>query len=170
MSKEYILSRFREVGVVIEGPFELTSGSVSDFYLDVKKAFGYPDILNAIADEISKRLPSSTTCIAGSGFGGLMLAPVVASRSGNKLLTVRDDPKKHGTGSLIEGHVPTERDIVTIVDDVLTTGRSIEKIRDILEGRGILVNLAFVVVRREIPITLRIPYSFIFTLKQVFEE
>lgn len=110
MSKEKIIKRFKEIGVIYREPVKLRSGSTSTFYCDVKKAFGYPDILIALAEEVGKKLPNSITCVAASGYGGLPLAALVSSRFGKKLVAVRDIPKRHGKGGVIDGYVPTNKD------------------------------------------------------------
>ena len=169
MTKKDIVKRFHEIGVVYKEPVTLRSGAVSDFYCDIKKAFGYPDLLNALADEIGRELNDSITCIAGLGYGGLPIAALVASRFGKKFVAVRDKPKKHGKGGLIDGYIPNQKDIIVIVDDVLTTGSSIKTTLETLSlGKGKVESAVVIVKRGEAELT--IPYSYIFTMDELFKS
>lgn len=169
MSKKEIIKRFYEIGVIYEEPVTLRSGISSDFYCDIKKAFGYPDLLNALADEAGKQLHESITCVAGSGYGGLPIAALVASRFGKKFIAVRDISKKHGKGGLIDGYIPNEKDTIVIVDDVLTTGSSIKAtLATLATTKGKIKNAIVLVKRGEAELT--IPYSYIFTIDEILEN
>ncbi len=169
MSKKEIIKRLHDIGVIYEEPVTLRSGVNSGFYCDIKKAFGYPDLLNALADEIGKQLHESVTCIAGSGYGGLPIATLVASRFGKKFIAVRDTPKKHGKGGLIDGYIPNEKDVMVIVDDVLTTGGSIKAtLATLAMTKGKIKNAIVLVKRGEAELT--IPYLYIFTIDEILEN
>ncbi len=107
------------------GEFTLRSGEVSKYYCDIKEALGDPKLLKMMVKELVLRVPKGATCIAGSGYGGITLATLVAYKLGLPLSLVRDVVKNHGTKKLVDGFVPTTRDRVCIVDDVFTTGSSI---------------------------------------------
>ena len=117
----------RNEGVVEREPITLRGGEVSEYYVDVKKAYGNPAILRYMASLICKKLDPDTTCIAASGHGGISLGTAIALQSEHRLTSVRDVPKNHGRGGLIDGYVPGMHDVVTIVDDVFTTGSSLRQ-------------------------------------------
>ncbi|MEK7581917.1 MAG: phosphoribosyltransferase family protein [Patescibacteria group bacterium] len=168
MSKKEILKRLHQIGVINKEPVKLRSGQISEFYCDIKKAYGYSDILNAIADEVGKELNNTVTCVAASGYGGLPLAAVVASRHDKNLIAIRNIEKKHGKGGYVDGYSPTKNDIVAIVDDVLTTGSSIRETFSILSKTGAKINSAIVVVKRgegKIPI----PCRHIFSIEEILK-
>ena len=93
MTKKEIIQRFEDIGVIHKEPVKLRSGETAGFYCDIKKAYGYPDVLNALADEIGKLLEKDITCVAACGYGGLPLAALVAARGNKKFIAVRDKPK-----------------------------------------------------------------------------
>ena len=169
MMRDALIQRLREIEVVHKKRVVLRSGIVSDFYCDIKKAFGYPDILNALADEIGKALPASVTCIAASGYGGLPLGSVVASRFNLKFVAVRGVAKDHGKGGVIDGYLPKESDVTVIVDDVITSGSSITETLSALEKIDVKVSSAIVAVKRGDP-ELTIPYSYIFSIDEIVLE
>ncbi|MEM4496136.1 MAG: hypothetical protein QXM06_02410 [Archaeoglobaceae archaeon] len=51
-----IAKRMIEVGALKFGDFILSSGKKSNVYVDVKLASTYPDILDAITEEIIKKI------------------------------------------------------------------------------------------------------------------
>ncbi|MDP3953872.1 MAG: phosphoribosyltransferase family protein [bacterium] len=170
MTRKQIIKKMLEAGVIYKGPIKLSSKKRAGFYCDVKRVFGYPELLNALADEVGKLLTKKITCVAGSGYGGLPLASVVASRHGLNFIAVREKPKKHGKGGFVDGYVPNKKDKIVIVDDVITTGQSIEKVYVNLKKSGLIsvVNIlcAVVIVRRE-KAKLQIPYKYIFDIREI---
>ena len=168
MTRKKLLKRFREIGLIHKEPVRLRSGAISPYYCDIKKAYGYPDLLSALAEEISKRLPTGTTCVAASGYGGIPLAALVASVSKKKFTAVRDTPKRHGKGGKIDGYIPSKKDSIVIVDDVLTTGSSVKETFSALKKISGRVSSAIVVVKRGEP-KLPVPYSSIFSITELLE-
>jgi len=86
-----------------------------------------------------------------------------------KFIAVRDKPKGHGKGGFIDGYIPNEKDSITIIDDVLTTGSSIKETYEILKDTRENIKNAIVVVRRgdaELPV----PYSYIFTIDEIIND
>ena len=79
MKKKALIKRLHEIGVIMNKPVLLRSSITADFYCDIKKAYGYPDILNALANLVIAKLKKSENCIAVSGYGGLPLGAVGAT-------------------------------------------------------------------------------------------
>ncbi|MBI4017104.1 MAG: hypothetical protein HY363_05425 [Candidatus Aenigmarchaeota archaeon] len=138
----------RQLSIVCRASFVLSSGEKSEFYVDVKKAYGHHGALTLISDELYKTIDENTTCIAAAGYGGLSPASVISSKYGLNLSLVRDRPKKHGLCKLIDGYLPEKTDRVAIIDDVFTTGGSLGKIIKALEPTGAEILGCSVVVKR----------------------
>lgn len=153
MSSE-LLVRLKALDILVPGEVKLSHAGSSDFYIDVKKALGYPEISDLMGDELWRSMQRKPTCIAASGYGGIVLATKITDKYRTsdgqriKLTLVRDSPKQHGLNKLIEGHVPTREDLVAIVDDVLTTGGSIRKVVEILAETHARMLGAYIVVKR----------------------
>ena len=130
------------------GNFTLRSGVISNYYCDVKEAIGYPKILNKMVSELLKLIPKNCTCIAGSGYGGITLASLVANKKRLPLILVRDKVKNHGTKKSIDGYIPNKNDVVCIVDDVFTTGSSITNTKEKLTSLGVKFTKSVVVLNR----------------------
>lgn len=166
MNKKILLKKLLEMEIIHKEPVVLRSGKVSEFYCDIKKAFGNAEILNGLSYQIGRLLPKSITVIAASGYGGLPLAAVVCSRFNKRFCAVRSKEKGHGKGGLVDGYVPTKKDRVVIVDDVLTSGSSIREVLGVLKGINIKVSLVVVVVKRA-NAKLPIRYKYLFDIKEI---
>lgn len=113
--------------------FTLSTGAQSGFYFDLKAATLDGECLNLIVDEVLERiylLPEIPTAIGGLTIGADFVTSAVvaqAYRVGHPTVSgsiVRKEPKKHGTRNKIENELPEGTKIV-VIDDVITTGRSI---------------------------------------------
>lgn len=171
--KEKIIKRFNEIGLIYFKPVKLTSGIKSSFYCNIKKAYGYPDILKGIVKlakfNIPKKILNKINCVAGYGYGGLPLASLISTALNKKLILVRDKPKKHGKKGLIDGYQPNPKDFVLLVDDVLTTGSSIKKAISVLKKTKCKILGALVVVKRG-EAKLPIPYFYIFSIEELVKN
>lgn len=147
-----IIEKLSADGVIEYGSVELASGQVSDYYVDIKETFGNPAKYMRLYVEYIKLVfgfgISGFTCVAGSGNGGVPLATSLAYDLGIKLCILRDKPKNHGKPGLIDGHVPNKNDVVFVVDDVFTTGESIEKMLETLRKNSPKIGSVFVVCNR----------------------
>ena len=65
-----LLKHLRDLRLVHRGDVELANAGKSDFYIDVKKAFGPAHIHGHICEELHKRIPRDVNVVAGSGHGG----------------------------------------------------------------------------------------------------
>jgi len=152
-------NRYPELARVLEhkslqrGRFVLSSGRVSDYYIDGKLTCFDPEgsalIVEAILAEVAD-LPIDA--IGGMDMGATPVVGAVANRSfyvGRPLPTfvVRKDVKEHGTKKRIEGQFKASWK-VAIVDDVVTTGDSILKAIDAVEQGGGQVLLAISILDR----------------------
>ena len=64
-------------------------------------------------------------------------------------LIVRKEAKGHGTQAWIEGLLPPEGTIITVLEDVITTGGSAIKAVEKLRDAGYVVNTVVAIVDRQ---------------------
>jgi orotate phosphoribosyltransferase len=126
----YLIKLLKKEKIIKLGDFTLRSGIKSNYYCDIKEAFGNPITLKTIVNQLVKVVPGNVTCIAGSGYGGITLASLVSYKLKMPLVLVRDKVKDHGTKKVIDGYTPNNKDVVCIIDDVFTTGSSIKDTKD----------------------------------------
>jgi orotate phosphoribosyltransferase len=136
------------IGAIKFGDFTLSSGGKSPYYVDLRLAPSYPEVLDRLGDlyvEVVKNeiQPNwSIARIAGVPTAGLPIATVVSQKMRIPLIYVRKERRTHGLGKTIEGVVNAD-DNVLLVDDIITTGHSTIEEAEILRNR---VNVKHVVV------------------------
>lgn len=161
MSKEILLQKLRDANIVSIGNVTLRAGEIANYYIDVKESFGNPALLLYMAKEVTDALDSQTTSIAAQGYGGIPLGVVVSQLSYLPLSLVRDKVKNHGTSNIIDGYKPSNEDLVTIVDDVFTSGNSLRHTAQIIEHVGAVVLGCQIVIARNDPIDFVYPVNYL---------
>ncbi|MCL4314525.1 MAG: orotate phosphoribosyltransferase [Candidatus Thermoplasmatota archaeon] len=130
---------------VLFGNFKLTSGKESDVYVDIKKAYTDPVVLQRIATGIIHVL--KTDMIAGVELGAIPIIAAVSVIGSVPFIMIRKE-REHGTKELVIGPEPAGMK-VTIIEDVVTTGGSVLKAAESLRSKGALVSEVICVVDRE---------------------
>lgn len=147
-SRVELIERLKQIDIIYPEEVELKHAGISNFYVDVKKAYGYPDVMKLIYSAVWEQMDKRTTCIAAAGYGGIPLGKDLSSTYNLHLSMVRDEEKKHGKKGWIDGYVPREEDKISIVDDVFTTGGSLKKIIEIVKQTKAQILSCHVVVKR----------------------
>lgn len=107
-------------------PFTWASGWNSPIYCDNRKILSYPKIRTFIRQQfvlaIEEFFPK-VEVIAGVATGGIAIGALVAEEMGLPFVYVRAAAKGHGLQNMIEGEVPTDKNVV-IIEDLISTGGS----------------------------------------------
>ncbi|MFH1607994.1 MAG: hypothetical protein ABIA78_02575 [archaeon] len=143
-----LINQLNIVKVIKKGDIVLSHGEETNFYIDIKKAYGYPSARKLICDYLCESLDKRVNCVAGSGHGGISPASIIADRLGIHLTLIRKQTKGYGLDSIIDGYVPTPSDFVSIIDDVFTTGGTLRGIIEVLEPTGTDILDCLVIVKR----------------------
>ena len=145
-----------------DGPYTLASGRQANYYYDGKGATHYGPaawlIGNALLDIV---LDSGAEAVGGLELGAVPISDAVGIAAwvsrGVALPTfvVRKSAKTHGTGlNVSEANMPDGSRLlrpgrrVAIVDDVITTGGSIQKAIDTVREMGCIVTVVAALVER----------------------
>ena len=160
-------------------PFTLASGEKSPYYLDCRKITLYSPSFSLIGSLFWEEIRFlNIQAVVGMSIGadpivGAILAK--AAEEGVELegLLVRKEPKKYGTGKLIEGNVVSGQRVV-VVEDVVTTGGSVLKAVKAAEDAGLSVAKVIALVDREAGgreniETQGYPFISFFTLSEIIE-
>lgn len=120
-----MIKRLADIGAVKFGAFKLSSGLESPFYVDLRSVLGEPELFQWVIERYEAVLSRlEFDVIIGVATGGIPYASVLGYRLKKPVGYVRDEAKGYGTGRQIEGaDVAGKR--VAVVDDVLTTGKSV---------------------------------------------
>ncbi|MDP3975748.1 MAG: orotate phosphoribosyltransferase [bacterium] len=135
------------VKISINPPFTWVSGIKSPIYCDNRKLISFPDVRETIVSEFiiaaGKYHPE---VIAGTATAGIPWAAFVAYQMKLPMVYVRPEPKGHGTGKQVEGHLDTGKRVLLIEDLVSTGGSSINSAEALRrEGQSDVVGVLAIV-------------------------
>ena len=136
------------------GDFSLASGKKSSHYVNCKPVTLSGEGLLSISSLFLKQIDDRDSGVAGLTLGADPLVSgvvMLAAQSGIDLsgLIVRKEAKGHGTGAWLEGPLPPKGSVITVLEDVVTTGSSSLKAVEKLRTEGYLVNRVLAIVDRE---------------------
>lgn len=130
-----------DAGAVTVDPasgFVWSSGLRAPLYCDHRLLTGRPDlrapVSDALVDLVGRHFPDAEG-IAGVAQAAIPWAAWVADKVGLPLLAVRRRPKRHGQQRQVEGGLETISNVV-IVEDVLSTGSSVERVAAAIRDTG----------------------------------
>lgn len=129
-------------------PFTLKSGEQSPYYFDMRLAISYPEIVKRIITAINNVLNGKVIeRVCGVPLGGVPYASAYSMQYNIPQLLCREEAKEHGNQSHISGYY-RPGDIVLLIEDVVTTGKSIYNIAQILQNAGLVVIQFCIIIRR----------------------
>ncbi|SDW03365.1 orotate phosphoribosyltransferase [Marinococcus luteus] len=142
MQNEALLSRdlltIEAVTLRPDEPFTWSSGIRSPIYCDNRLTLSYPDVRTRVAEGLAELIRTNypdATIVAGTATAGIAHAALAADKLGLPMCYVRGSSKSHGKGNQIEGRV-TPEDKVVIVEDLISTGKSMITVQQALLDAG----------------------------------
>jgi len=141
------------IGAIQFGAFKLTSGKISPYYIDLRIVPSFPDAFHKICN-ICVRFVKSTVGekkfdrIVGIPVAGIPFAAIVAYEMGKPFLYTRRGVRLHGRQRRIEGVLAPGNRII-LIDDLITTGLSLEEAAKALTAEGGVVTDAVVLIDRQ---------------------
>ncbi len=136
------------------GNFTLASGRHSRHYVNCKPVSLSGSGLALLCPAMLALVEADAAAVGGLTLGadplvsGVAFAAALEGRSLNALI-VRKQAKGHGTGAWLEGPLPNKGALVTVLEDVVTTGGSSIKAVEQLRAAGYTVNRVVTIVDRE---------------------
>ena len=136
--RKCLVERARQIGALKRGEYTLRNGSMTDTYFDGRMLTMDPCAANLIGQLILPMVRAAgAQAVGGPAVSAVPIATAVSMKSWTESLknpsekpipafTVRTEPKDHGTKKLIDGPIP-RRSRVALVDDTMTTGRSLQE-------------------------------------------
>ena len=138
-----------------KGAYILSSGKRSEHYVNCKPVTLSCEGNALLSHLMIKEIEDKAVAVGGVTLGADPLVCGVAQRayySGNRhvdALIIRKNPKGYGTKEVIEGNKPPEGSLVTVLEDVTTTGSSAIKAVNVLRDAGYIVNRVIAIVDRQ---------------------
>ncbi len=146
--KEFFLECYK-LGIIKFGRFTLKSGIESPFYVDLRPLASDPKILKKLANYLLEMLPlDNFDIICGVPYAALPMATAMSLESYLPLIIKRKEAKAYGTKKLIEGIYEKGQNCL-LVEDVITSGKSLVETIEEVENEGIKVSDIVVVLDRQ---------------------
>ena len=136
------------------GQYTLSSGKDSEHYVNCKPVTLSCEGNALLSHLMIQCIESKAVAVGGLTLGADPLVCGIAQKAYYKCdrhidaLIIRKNPKGYGTKEVIEGNKPPQGSIVTVLEDVTTTGGSAMKAVDKLRDAGYTVNRVVTIVDR----------------------
>ena len=136
------------------GDFSLSSGRKSKHYVNCKPVTLSGLGLSLLSIALLDNVEENSLAVAGLTLGADPLVSAVAMKAAQinrhlDALIVRKEAKGHGTGAWLEGPLPPKGSLITVLEDVVTTGGSSLKAVTQLREAGFLVKRVVTIVDRQ---------------------
>lgn len=137
-----------------EGDFTLSSGQKSTYYINGKQVTLHAQGALMVARLLLAMLPPGTVAVGGLTLGAdpmVSAVSIVGAYEHQPVtpLIIRKEAKGHGTRAYIEGPDLPAGSLVTILEDVVTTGASAMQAVERLRAAGYVVNDILALVDRQ---------------------
>ena len=136
------------------GQFTLSSGKESEHYVNCKPVTLSCEGNALLSHLMIKEVEKNAVAVGGLTLGADPLVCGIAQKAyykGNRhidALIIRKNPKGYGTKEVIEGNKPKKGSVVTVLEDVTTTGGSALTAVNVLRDAGYVVNRVVSIVDR----------------------
>ena len=135
-----MIDKFKEKGIIESGTFHLKSGLISNTYINLKKIISYPDLHLQLCNEIFNKInKEENILICGTPYGAVPFASYISIKNDIPMIFLRKGQKEYGTNQLIEGEF-TEGQKVILIEDVITSGKSVIDAAEKLEENGLFIS------------------------------
>lgn len=129
-----ILQLLEKTEAVLKGHFCLTSGLHSDIYFQCAKLYQYPDVTAEIGKMLAENLKGlEFDTVIAPAVGAVIIGYETAKQAGKRNLFVE---RKDGEMQLRRGYSLKKGEKVVIIEDVITTARTIRETQEAIKDFG----------------------------------
>lgn len=144
-----IAAEIEQSGAIKRGQFQLSDGTMTDYYIDKYVFETRPLLLKAVRNALIEHLDEqSFQIVAGPALGAVPIVTAVSLELGVDAVFVRKSTGLRGTQARIEGDVDKGKRAI-IIEDVTMTGKTAIESAQILEAAGGIVEAVVAVVDRD---------------------
>ncbi|HVP90166.1 MAG TPA: orotate phosphoribosyltransferase [Terriglobales bacterium] len=145
---QLVLSLFKECDALLQGHFKLTSGKHSEWYFEkirlIEKPAALEKIVDLLVEKVEAEMPEFDYVVSPA-YGAIAIGFLAALKLGKKFaFTQRADEKM----TIRPGFSGLDGSRAVIVEDILTTGGSIQEVLACLKERQVSVKGVYVLVDR----------------------
>lgn len=145
-TQDQIMHLFEDRKVMMDGHFLLSSGLHSDRYAQCARIFEYPEVAKMICGDLVEKLAGTDIdMVMGPAVGGIIMAYEIARELDvPNVFAERVDGKM----TLRRGFEVPKGSKVLLVEDVVTTGGSVNELFEIVEAAGATVSAVACILDR----------------------
>lgn len=146
MTQEEVKQLFIETGAIMEGHFLLTSGLHSPMYVEKFQVLQHPKYTEKLCQSMAEMFADQNVeVVVGPVTGGILLAHEVGKALGTRAIFTE---RENGKMALRRGFQIKPGERVLLVEDIVTTGGSIQEVLDVvIEKGGVPVGIGMLVDR-----------------------
>lgn len=134
LDKNEAVAIFTEAGALLQGHFRLTSGRHSDQYMQCAQVLKYPDKTEQLARHLAEAFQDDAVeLVVGPAMGGIIVSYEVARQL--KVPGIFTE-RENGQMALRRGFTIQPGQRVLVVEDVVTTGGSVQEVMDVVRAAG----------------------------------
>ena len=169
LNKNEVLDIFRKSNALLEGHFRLTSGRHSDRYMQCAQVLQYPNYTAQLCGDIVEVFrDKQVDVVIGPAMGGIIVAFEVGRQLGVRTIFTE---RENGAMSLRRNFSIAPGEKVLVVEDVVTTGGSVQEvIKVVMEKGGQLVGVGVLVDRSNGQVDFGIPVKAVLQMEVVSWE
>ena len=138
-----------EAGAVLRGHFQYASGRHGDTYIEKFRLLEKPRVTEALCRRLADHFrPLRPDLVVGPTTGGILLAHETAKQLGETINAYFAERHEQGGRYLGRGFAIEPGQTVLVVDDVLTTGGSVQETLDaVVDAGGAPIGVGLIVDR-----------------------
>ena len=143
--QEQLIEIFQKTGALLQGHFILTSGRHSPTYFQCAKVLQYPEYLKRFSNEIVHHFQETEIdMVITPAVGGIVLGTEVGRQLNKQTIFAE---REQGVMTLRRGFEISPKSNVLVIEDVITTGGSVQEVIELVAnsdatvtGVGVLVD------------------------------
>ncbi len=134
LKKEEAMALIEKTGAYLTGHFKLTSGRHSDHYMQAAQMLQYPDCTEKLAKHLAECFEKAgAEVVIGPAMGGILVSYEVARQLGVPSIFAE---RENGDMILRRNFKIQPGQKVLVVEDVITTGGSVQEVIDLVKANG----------------------------------
>lgn len=134
MTETQVKELFLQTGAILEGHFLLTSGLHSPMYVEKFQVLQHPKHTEALCYALAERFKNDNIgVVIGPVTGGVLLAHEVGKNLGTRAIFTE---RENGKMTLRRGFAIQPGERVLVVEDIVTTGGSVDEVLEVVRAQG----------------------------------
>lgn len=164
LSEQEVKELFIKSGAILEGHFLLTSGKHSAMYLEKFQVLQHPDYTAQMGQTLAELFAADNVqLVVGPATGGILLAHEVGKNLGTRAIFTE---RENGKMVMKRGFSIKPGERVLIVEDIVTTGGSVQEVIEIVKAQGgEIVGIGMLVDRSGGKVDFGVPKKALLTLE-----